>query len=607
MTKPRAWRSLEKIKLCRPRPVTDAPVEIPDSKVGQLDALLHASGVLDMIDAELEGRPGPKGLPVRTALVGLLLSLHYHHSASLADACRVLLDELRSPARSWLGVPDARHLDDHARHAFTRRVYRAFDRLTSALDPYRCDRRRRLPADEAIDVAAAWEDADAEHVRRRTLLQEISDRLVLVTVRLAHRRGLFKGWRGDIGVDTTPVPAWHHPPSERRQLASVELTAGWHYCGGAEEGIFGHSATLLVAASRRHPAGHPQAGERVSRHPQLALGLVLDTPGKRTGPNAVHALTALVPFGFPTGILAADRAYTDQTGPHFAQPARRLGYQLVLDYKQEQRGVQGTHQGAVLIDGSLACPAIPTALAHATTGLDDRAVREIDDDQQLTKLIETREPYFLRLKQSADTRGAIRLQCPAAGPSPSVVCPRFNQAQHIPPPRPSVVDLTSRRATAAHSAAKPTVPIPQAERLRPLPKDELPRICQKPTITVRPGDLGKIDKFRQDRHYLRPTWQDAYRPGRANIEGLNARAKGHGINIADPKSRLAHGRAAQTILIALMVCSINLHILFTQQNTTTEAITRHETENVNELDSLTPPTMTTGLPPPAPPTIAANT
>jgi hypothetical protein len=87
-----------------------------------------------------------------------------------------------------------------------------------------------------------------------------------------------------------------------------------------------------------------------------------------------------------------------------------------------------------------------------------------------------------------------------------VVCPRFNQAHQIPPPRPSVVDLTSRRATAAHTAAKLTVPIPQAERLRPLPKDELPRICRKPTITVRPGDLGKIDKFRQDRHYLRPTW-----------------------------------------------------------------------------------------------------
>lgn len=100
MTKPRAWRNTEKIRQCRPRPVTDAPALVPDSKVGQLDALLHESGVLGLIGNELQARPGPAGLPVRTVLVGLLLALHYHRSASLADVCRVLLDELRAPARS---------------------------------------------------------------------------------------------------------------------------------------------------------------------------------------------------------------------------------------------------------------------------------------------------------------------------------------------------------------------------------------------------------------------------------------------------------------------------------------------------------------------------
>ena len=608
MTKPRAWRNPAKIRQCRPRPVTDATAVIPDSKVGQLDALLHESGVLELIDTELEGRPGPKGLPVRTVMVGLLLALHYHHSASLADVCRVLLDELRAPARSWLGVPDGSGADDHSRIAFSRRVYRSFDRLTTTLDPHRCDRRRRLPVDEARAVAAAWEGTEAEHKRRRELLQEISDRLVLITVRLAHRRGLLKGWRGDIGADTTPVPAWHRPPRERRGLASVELTAGWHYCGGAEEGIFGHSATLLVAASRRHAADHAQAGERVSRHPQLALGLVLDSPGKRTGPNAVHSLTQLIPFGFPTGLLAADRAYTDQITEHFAQPARRLGYQLVLDYKQQHRGVQGTHQGALLVDGSLACPAMPHALAHATTALDDKAVRDIDDGTELHQRIAAREPYFLKLKESADPRGAIRLQCPASGPSPAVTCPRFNQVHRVPAPRPAVVDLTNKRATAAHTAAKPTIPIPQGELLRPQPKSELPRICQKPTITVRPGDLGKLDKFRQDRHYLHPTWQDVYRPERANIEGLNGRAKSHGIDISDPTKRLAHGRVAQTILLALMICSINLHILFTWQQTAGTERAVATTHEASALSGPAPsPPNAAGLPPPTEPQIRTTT
>lgn len=153
------------------------------------------------------------------------------------------------------------------------------------------------------------------------------------------------------------------------------------------------------------------------------------------------------------------------------------------------------------------------------------------------------------------------------------VVPPLHQVHSVPAPRLAPVDLTSKRATAAHTAAKPTVPIPPNERLRPRTQDELPRIFQKPTITVHPGALGKLDKFRQDRHYLHPTWQDAYQPERANIEGLKGRAKSYGIDISDPTKRLAHGRVAQTILLALKICSINLHILFIWQQTTSTRAT----------------------------------
>ncbi|MFD3472521.1 hypothetical protein ACFWWM_40630 [Streptomyces sp. NPDC058682] len=135
-------------------------------------------------------------------------------------------------------------------------------------------------------MIAAWEEgAGVEQVRRRRVLQEISDRLVLVTVRLAHQRGLFRGWRGDLGVDTTPFPAWHQPHPDWKDLSSVEITAGRHHCGGSSDGVFGHSATLVIAASRQRPAGHLLEGKRVSRHPQLAFGAVLDTPGNPLRPT----------------------------------------------------------------------------------------------------------------------------------------------------------------------------------------------------------------------------------------------------------------------------------------------------------------------------------
>ncbi|MFD8478861.1 hypothetical protein [Kitasatospora sp. NPDC059673] len=130
------------------------------------------------------------------------------------------------------------------------------------------------------------------------------------------------------------------------------------------------------------------------------------------------------------------------------------------------------------------------------------------------------------------------------------------------------------------------------------PASELPRICRQPTITLHPGDLGKLDKFRQDRHYLSPAWHDAYRPVRANNEGLNGRAKGHRIDISEPKKRLAHGRTAQTILVALMICMINLQILDDWHRTTGEQ--SPETDYLAEDgEDLTPVTDTpNGRPPP---------
>ncbi|MGH1556537.1 hypothetical protein ACRAWF_46755 [Streptomyces sp. L7] len=243
---------------------------------------------------------------------------------------------------------------------------------------------------------------------------------------------------------------------------------------------------------------------------------------------------------------------------------------------------------------------MPDTLVRATTNLDDKAVREVGDDEPLTQLLAARAPFFLKRKQNPDPHGAIRLQCPAAGPSPSVSRARVHQVHQITATRPVAVDLTSPRATAAHTAAKPTVPIPTAERLRPPAPEQLPKICQQPTVTVSPGSLGKTDKFRQDRHYLQPSWQDAYRPARANIEGLNGRAKSHGVNIADPARRLAHGRVAQTILLALMILTINLDILHSWTQTSTPAADNKSTEDNTASDGQRPPiSSASGIPPPA--------
>ncbi|MEV0150395.1 MULTISPECIES: hypothetical protein [unclassified Nonomuraea] len=151
---------------------------------------------------------------------------------------------------------------------------------------------------------------------------------------------------GDVGIDTTAAPVLARPPRTRRStgelIASAEITAGWHHWAGNDPPEYGCSATLTVAARTRSASGS---------FPQLALGPVLDTPHKRIGANAITTLKPLAALGLPTGFAVVDRAYTDQQPGHFAQPARQLGYQLALDYKVDQRGVQGSAHGALLTVG----------------------------------------------------------------------------------------------------------------------------------------------------------------------------------------------------------------------------------------------------------------
>ncbi|WP_431916378.1 hypothetical protein [Nonomuraea jabiensis] len=182
---------------------------------------------------------------------------------------------------------------------------------------------------------------------------------------------------------------------------------------------------------------------------------MVNTPHKRIGANAIITLTPLADLGLPARFAAVDRAYTDQAADHFARPARALGYQLVLDYKQDQRGIQGSAHGALLIDGALACPLIPDRLATATSSLDDAAIRTPSDE--LNALIAARQPYLLHHKQGPNAHQAIRLQCPAAGTSPSVTCPRFERLHHRQGGRAAAVDLTDARQRAAHPSAKPRI------------------------------------------------------------------------------------------------------------------------------------------------------
>jgi hypothetical protein len=78
--------------------------------------------------------------------------------------------------------------------------------------------------------------------------------------------------------------------------------------------------------------------------------------------------------GHKTGWLGYDRAYTQALPGRFHLPARALGYSPVMDYRDDQLGIQANTGGAILVEGTWYCPALPGPLITATAGLRGHAI-----------------------------------------------------------------------------------------------------------------------------------------------------------------------------------------------------------------------------------------
>ena len=130
-------------------------------------------------------------------------------------------------------------------------------------------------------------------------------------------------------------------------------------------------------------------------------------------------LTSVAARGHKPGWLGYDRAYTAALPERFQLPARALGYRPVMDYRIDQLGIQANTGGAILVEGTWYCPALPEPLITATTGLRDHAITRDLYDQQIT----ARGCYQLKRKDGPDADGYQRLSCPAAGTPPQADLP----------------------------------------------------------------------------------------------------------------------------------------------------------------------------------------
>ena len=501
------------------------PSTLPgDQAVAFAAGLTGRSGTAPVIEAALAHKTGrPRPLPVRAVLIALLCLALDDRPLFLTEVTRLLFGQLPGASRVLPGVTGTIPAQ-RAFQAAYRRVRYCFGQILKVADPSALPKNRRLTAGElkARTKPMAPDQATAARDRLEALVNALLEASICVLTEKERAAS-----DGSAGLDATPVPLFSRGPSKRTGLSASDPDGGWYVREGDHRDREDDKGKPLrkicwaleatIATTARPPHAEPAC-------PNLAIGLAMARPGQDPGGTGARVLASIASRGHKTGWPGYDRACTQALPDRFHLPARALGYSPVMDYRDDQPGIQANAQGALLADGTWYCPALPEPLITATASLRDHTI----DGETYTAQIAARTPYQLKRKDRPDTDGYERRSCPAPGGHPRLMCPL-------------------RKASTSPRDGRPKV-------LQP--PEEPPKICRQTAITIAPGTGAR---YRQDLPYGSPAWQARYATLRNTIEGLNGYAKDPAHQaLAQPARRRVRGIAAQSIFTALLLMAANI-------------------------------------------------
>ena len=507
------------MSLGRPLPVLSSPVS--DEAVSFGLEVLSDSGVPERIEALLAHRTGrPRALPVRTLLVGLLLLAIDDRPLHLKAVTKLLWHRLSPQQRQALGVVGG----TATRKAFLaryRQVRYLFHRVLQVMDPSVEQKNRVVPLCELDSMRTKLSVEEIE--ARRQVLEEVLAALIEASVRVCSPDEL-SGFDGSVGFDATPVPLYSRGPSARTGRSASDPDGGWYIREGDHREVTGPGGKKLRKIFWALDAtivtmGRPPGA--VAKYPNLVLGISLARPGEDPGGSGTRLLASVRDRGWPAGFAGADRGYSQCLPEHFHLPVRSLGYSVVMDYKVTELGYQANSQGAVMVDGTFYCPAMPELLVAANA---DHRAGTIDEVTWRAR-IEARAPWRLVRKQGPDPDGYERWACPAIGGHPKLCCP----------------------------LREPDRALGQIPVL--VPPADPPKICRQTAVTIAP-DVGA--RHRQDLAFGSEQWARTYATYRNTIEGQNGFMKDTAHEaLAQPGRRRVRGIAAQSLFVGFLTMAAN--------------------------------------------------
>jgi hypothetical protein len=477
---------------------------------GQLERLqriIDTSGVARQIELLLPIGVRPRQLSVRTLLAGMLLVAVEGRPAHLRRVHQTLL-ALQTGERQRLGIIAQWRTGPHL--LTYRQVERTFGLVAGALAKHTPD---GSPSE---------------------LLSDVLDRLLEASVTV-----LGEPATRSYAVDWTDHETWSRPPNKQRQHPDdskpatndteqptpdnggdgdgdteqptpdnggdgdgdgedercADREASWghrrgNHPGQKDEAFYGY---YLQAATIVHDEHGPQV-------PELVRRIQLTSCDHDPPPAFVPVLQRMHNNGIAISDVLADSGYAYRIPEHWALPIHHLGANLIQDLHPNDRGPNGTHQGAICANGNLYCPATPRALLEISPLPRAASTEQTTAHDQLSGEL---AKYKLSAITSYDPDGYRRVICPAA--QDKIRCPLRPASMRLDHTRPQVLS----------------------------PPEHPPACCAQQTITVPPAVNAK-------------TAQKHDYPSRAHRESYNRRSSAERTysTVKDPPPTTSHAAGA---------------------------------------------------------------
>ena len=244
-----------------------------------------------------------------------------------------------------------------------------------------------------------------------------------------------------LAVDWTDVETFARPP-RHGTTACADPEASWGHRtsnlpGPKGEMFFGYYLS----------AGTTMREERGPAVPELARRMTLSSCHLDPVRAFVPVLEQMPADGIPPGDILADSGCAHRDAAAWAIPLRAAGAQLIQDLHPSDRGPRGTHDGAVIANGSLYCPATPKPLLQLGP-LPPGATREqaTAHDAQAAELAR----HKLGRISADDADGYHRVMCPAV--MGKIRCPLRPPSMTLTRDRPEILTPPAQPASLLHPA-----------------------------------------------------------------------------------------------------------------------------------------------------------